>query len=66
MIDPAKYIGKTGTFNIPLKGAGDTGFTIPIKVIDARSLCGRVDLKVEPEHGTGDAWIKLANLKLTE
>lgn len=60
-------IGKSGTFNIPLKGADpEEGFSIPIRIIDERKLCGRVDVKVKPEHGTGAAWIKLVNIKLPE
>lgn len=60
----ASNIGKSGTFNVPLKGAGDEGFVIPIRVIDERKQCGRTDVKIEPTNGTGSAWIKLSNIKL--
>ena len=66
MSDHAKHIGKRGTFNIPLKGAESCGFIVPIRVLDTRVICNRVDLRIEPEGGEGSAWVKLANLKLQE
>ena len=66
MSDHTKHIGKRGTFNIPLKGAEPCGFIVPIRVLDTRVVCNRVDVKVEPVGGEGAAWLKLANVKLEE
>ena len=47
----SKYIGQTLT-------VACKGMAVDVKVIDARTRFGRVDLKVEPVSGAGTAWIE--------
>lgn len=50
-------VGKTGTFAVPIRNSEPSTFVIPIKITGARSKFGRVDLKIEPEGGSGSAWV---------
>jgi hypothetical protein len=58
--DAAKYVDRTGTWHAPV------GLRIPIKVLGARSVFGRVELHVSPIHGEGKAWVKLPYVKLAK
>ena len=61
-----KYVGKFGTFNVPIKGAEPGGFHVPIRVLGATSNCGRIDLTVEPVGGEGAAKVRLTNVTLND
>ena len=37
-------------------------WTIPMKVIDAKSAWGNIRVEVEPLNGTGRAWIELSRI----
>ena len=54
---PTDYIGKFGTFNVPIKGAEPCGFIVPIRIVDVKHAFGRIDLKIEPQGGEGAAWV---------
>lgn len=49
------YVGKYGRVV-----AG--GFTIHVKIKDARSAYGRVDLLVTPMAGAGDKWVRATSI----
>jgi hypothetical protein len=39
------------------------GLKIPAKVVDARYAYGRMEVLVEPIHGTGRSWVRTDRIK---
>jgi len=57
-LDPAvrdTYVDKYGRVNA-------AGFTIHVKIKDARSAYGRIDLLVTPVAGSGTKWVRADNV----
>ena len=52
-----RLLDKEGTLSLG-------GFTIPVRILDARENFGRVDVLVEPITGEGQAWYSADNVKL--
>ncbi len=54
--EQAKYIGKLALLTL-------NGMAFKVKIADIRSAYGRIDAKVKPLQGSGDAWVSLESLK---
>jgi len=44
--------------DLPIRVGEQPPFTIPVLVIDSRSVFGRTDWEVTPVHGDGQAWVR--------
>ena len=60
--DTSSYVGKVGTFT-PFRLPG---LRVNVRVLDARSKFGRVDLLVSPVAGTGAEWVQSKNVTLDQ
>ncbi len=58
-------VGKRGWLDVP-KPYKSTGplFVIGVRILDARSAYGRIDVLVEPESGEGQAWVSADRVKV--
>jgi hypothetical protein len=56
-IDFSAYVGKTGAID-----AG--GLTVAVKITDARTRYGHLDLYVTPVTGYGDRWVEYKNISI--
>lgn len=53
-----KLVGhKTGNKEIGLYYSD--GLSIEVKLIDAKQVFGRIDVKISPVSGSGDKWVQL-------
>lgn len=59
----AKYIGRSGTALLRSSSSSDA-LVVEVRVIDAKSAFGRIDLLVEPVAGSGKAWMAADNVTL--
>lgn len=55
----ARLIGRTGEIELE-------GFTIAVRVLDAKIMIGGVQLEVAPIHGGGTRWIEQRRVQFTE
>lgn len=58
-VDTDAYKGLEGSISVQ-------GMTILVRVTDARQCYGRLDLCVEPLHGTGSRWMEYRKVELTD
>lgn len=56
-VDLSSFIGRTGLMAIPR-----TALQVEVRVSDARSAFGRVDLLVTPTAGAGSDWVARTNI----
>ncbi len=59
-VELASYVGRTGGWTIP---TGDA-FKVRVRVVNAREIFGRVELRVSPLEGSGEAWTTVQNVEL--
>lgn len=62
----ARFIGKEGKARLVASHASSGVLKVPVKVKDARSMFGRVDLLVTPVGGEGEVWMDAAGVTLSE
>jgi len=56
-IDLLAYIGKTGAIEA-------NGLSVDVKINDARTRYGHLDLSVTPLAGTGERWVEYKNIAI--
>lgn len=59
-VELADYVRRTGTLTIP---SGE-GFKVKIRVVDARAIFGRTELRVTPIAGSGETWATVQSVAL--
>lgn len=62
----ARFIGKEGLARLVASTNGKGSVLVPVKVKDARSVFGRVDVLVSPIGGEGELWMDAERLTLSE
>lgn len=50
----ARFVGAVGVLDLTASGVP---FSVPVVVVDARKVFGRVDFLAEPVGGRGRAWV---------
>jgi hypothetical protein len=59
--DLAEYLKRNGIWSTP---TGD--MKLPVVVIDARYIFGRIELKVSPIGGSGSTWVTAGSVELAK
>lgn len=55
----SKYIGRTGRTDVT-KNAYK--LTIPVTVVEVRTMINRVECQVTPTNGHGEAWVQVSSI----
>lgn len=58
-VELARYVGQEGVWSIP-----GNGLRVAVTVKDARAIFSRLELKVCPVAGSGEAWVIAENVAL--
>jgi hypothetical protein len=58
-------IGKTMSFQVPLRSEEPVAFLVLVKVLELRKKFGRTDVKITPVAGSGEAYVSANSLKET-
>ncbi len=61
MSEHAKNIGLTATY----RGTGN-GLVFEVRIIDFKSVFGRIDYHVEPVAGSGSAWVSSDSIVIND
>lgn len=56
-----KYVGAVGLLDLTASGVP---FSVPVSVVDARRVFGRLDFLAEPVGGRGRAWVAADRVRL--
>ena len=54
------FIGKRAMWASP------NGLNIAVKTVDARDMFGRIDVRITPAEGSGEAWVDRDSLDLED
>lgn len=60
----AGLVGKSGSYTVPIRTKSEKPLKINVIITDAKQAFGRTDVKIEPEAGSGSAWVSKEHVQI--